>query len=552
MTQRFHFIVACEDDQEDILSSIESALPRLNEFIHHRIPTLNAPGLALGLTHRDNILYVGTYGLANQETGQPVTPETLFQIGSISKSFTSIALLQLQEQGLIDIDDPVAKHLPWFEIQSEHEPIRLRHLMSHTAGIITGSDETVSAFTEAWNLRFTKAAAPPGQTFHYSNSGYKVLGLVLEVMLKQSIGAILRERIIEPLGMDSTLPVISSAARSKLAVGYGPFFDDRPLPPGGLLAPATWLESDTADGSICSTAADMCKYIQVLLKGGQGLLSLENFSQMIKPAIQAGDGNHEEAYGLGLFVFPLDGQPVIGHSGGMVGYTADMLADIENGLGVIVLTNGPAEPEKISRYALRLLRATWEEKELPEIPPMLPAGIENPDDYAGRYYNHNQSFTLTTLDERLLLDCEAATVTLEPYGPDRFLVPHPDFQLFPLQFRRDGGQITEAAYGGERYLRDGVQGLSSIAYPVEWVVYPGHYRSHNPWLTNFRVVLRGDTLILLFPSGDEKTLNQLEPGLFRVGEDPRSPEFIRFDVVIAGKAMQAILSGGVYSRTFTY
>ena len=84
--------------------SIESALPRLNEFIERQTPTLNAPGIAIGLTHREHIVHVGVYGLANREAEQPVTAETLFQIGSISKSFTSIVLLQLPEQGLFDIN----------------------------------------------------------------------------------------------------------------------------------------------------------------------------------------------------------------------------------------------------------------------------------------------------------------------------------------------------------------------------------------------------------------------------------------------------------------
>ena len=111
--------------------------------------------------------------------------------------------------------------------------------------------------------------------------------------------------------------------------------------------------------------------------------------------------------------------------------------------------------------------------------------------------------------------------------------------------------ITGAGWGAERYVRDGVEAKAVLESPIEWDAYPGHYRSHNPWLTNFRVVSRAGSLVFIDPSGEEEPLHQLEPGLFRVGDDPRSPEFIRFDVVLDGKAMQAILSGGVYSRTFT-
>ena len=528
--------------------SIENAFQRLSEYIERQLPTLNATGIAIGLTYREQILHVGFYGLANRDAGHPVTSETLFQIGSISKSFTSIILLQLQEQGMLDINDPVTQYLPWFEIQSEYEPITLRHLMSHTAGIIMGSDETVSAYTEAWNLRHTKATAPPGEFFHYSNSGYKVLGLVLETLLEQDIVDILRERIFVPLGMDNTLPDIRTADRPRLAVGYSPFFDDRPLPSGGPLAPATWFESNTADGSICSTAENMCRYLQALLKHGKGLLTSQSFEQLIEPVISTDDGLHGEHYGLGLFTQQIDGQHVIGHSGGMVGFTANMLADLDSGLGVVVLTNGPAEAAKISRYALSLFRAAMNGDELPAFPE---DKVDKADDYAGIYRSAEKTFTLTSKEKRLYLDFETVTVPLSQFEPDRFIVSHPAFELFALRMERENDRVTEASWGAERYVREGAEEQAPFENPAAWDAYPGHYRSHNPWLSNFRVVLRKGSLVFIEPMGEDEMLHQLEPGLFRVGNDARSPEFIRFDVVLHGKAMQAILSGGVYNRTFT-
>ena len=531
--------------------SMDSAGQRLSEYIDRRLPMFNAPGLAIGITNRERILQMGVYGLANLDAKRPVKPNTLFQIGSISKSFASIILLQLQEQGLLDIDDPATKFIPWFEIQSEYEPITLRHLMSHTAGIIRGSDDTVSAYTEAWNLRFTKIAAPPGEMFHYSNNGYKVLGVILQTVLDQSMADILRERVLRPLGMNATLPVICTRDRARMAVGYSPFYDDRPFPIGGLLAPATWLESDAADGSICSTAEDMCRYIRALLNRCEGLLSPRSFDELIKPVITTDDGAHGEHYGLGLVTQQIDGHLVISHSGGMVGYSADMLADLDAGLGVIILTNGPAEPEKLSRQVLSLVRAALEENELPDFPPEIPARVEHANEYVGKYYCKDKSFSLTSKNERLYLDFESATVLLEPLGPDKFFVPHPAFELYPLQIKRENDNIIEAIHSEERYVRGGYQGETAYEYPIEWNAYPGHYRSHNPWLSNFRVVLRKGALVFVYPFGEEEPLHQIEPGLFRIGGDPRSPEFIRFDVIIEGKAMQAIFSGSSYSRAFT-
>ena len=447
--------------------SIESALLRLSAYIERQLPILNAPGIVIGITGCEQILHVSGFGLANTAAGQPVTPDSLFQIGSISKSFTSIALLQLQEQGLLDINDPVTKYLPWFEIQSEYEPITLHHLMSHTAGIITGSDETISAYTEAWNLRYTKATAPPGEMFHYSNSGYKVLGLVLQTLLGQSMADILRECILTPLGMDATLPVIRSDARSRLAVGYSPFFDDRPY-----LPVVCWRQlpgwNRIRPMARSARPLEICVSIfKLLLQHGNGLLTPNSFEQLIAPVIPTGDDIHGEHYGLGLSIQHINEHRVICHSGGMVGYTANMLADLDAELGVIVLTNGPAEPENISRYILKLVHAAWEGDELPELPLEIPEMVEQADDYAGQYHSDNKSFRLTSKNRRLYMGFEAATVLMEPHGPDRFFVPHPAFELFPLQMGRENGQITEAVYGGERFVRSPYRGQTSFEYPIE-------------------------------------------------------------------------------------
>ncbi|HSG45194.1 MAG TPA: serine hydrolase domain-containing protein [Anaerolineales bacterium] len=528
--------------------STESAVQRLSELIERQLSTLNAPGIAIGITHREQTLYADIFGLANLEAGLPVKPETLFQIGSISKSFTSIILLQLQEEGLLDIDEPVTKYLPWFEIQSKFPPITLRHLMSHTAGIIMGSDETPTALTETWNLRHTKATAAPGEMFHYSNSGYKALGLVLETILGQDISTILCERIFIPLGMSASQPDLCNANRYLQATGYAPYFDDRPLPPGGRLAPATWLESNTADGAICSNAEDMCRYLRMLLQNGNGQLSLESFEKLIHPVIATDDGLHGEQYGLGLYTMQLDGHNVIGHSGGMVGFAADMLADLDSGLGVIILANGLVELSKISHYALNLFNAALDGDELPGFEE---GRQENVKDYIGEYRCGNKTFSLTTDQSSIVLNFESVSVSLHSLTPDSFIVSHPNFEIFSLCMERDGDQIMGAGWGGDRYVRVGRENETPREHPAEWDAYPGHYRSHNPWLSNFRIVLRSNSLIFIHPMGEEEKLYQLDAGLFRIGDDPRSPEFIRFNLVMNGKAMQAILSGGAYSRTFT-
>jgi D-alanyl-D-alanine carboxypeptidase len=537
------------------LADYQDAIQKIDAFIKREMNTFNAPGISVGITNADQTLCVKSYGLANLDAAIPVNPQTLFQIGSISKSFTSIVLLQLQEQGLVDLSAPLTQYLPWFEISSENKPITLQHLMSHTAGIIMGSDATPCATSEVWDLRHTRATAPPGERFHYSNSGYKALGLVIEAVLGQDLGEILKQRVLDPLGMSESRSVITNQIRSLLAVGYESLYDDRPLPSGGALAPAPWFENATADGSISSNPGDMCLYLRCLLNEGAGLIKPESFQQMIAPLIPSEDGLHGQHYGLGLFTSQISGHRVIGHSGGMVGYTADLLADQDAKLGIVVLMNGPGNPEILSRHLLSLWIASQSGEEQP---PDFTADKTRTcaADYTGEYQCGKKSFTLVSRDNQLCL--MGADVILEPLKRDVYLVPHPDFELFQVRFGRsdqevegDPGQVVEAFHGPDWYVRSNYQGETNFDIPPVWLAFTGHYRAHNPWLTNFRVLIQKDHLILCHPQYGGEILHQTGEHSFRIGEDPLSPEFIHFELILNGRAMGANLSGSRYCRAFT-
>jgi D-alanyl-D-alanine carboxypeptidase len=253
------------------------------------IEATRQPGLALGVTDRDGTLAVRTYGLADVAARRPVTPETLFEIGSIGKSFTALLVMQLADAGDIDIEAPVARYLLWFSVpqRAGDPPIAIAHLLSHTAGIVAGVDATPEAAFQVWSPRETPATSAPGKRFHYSNLGYKALGLVLEAVAGEPYPDLLRRRILDPLGMSATEPAIANATRAQLAVGYEYLHDDRIGHPGAPLAPATWLQTDTADGSIASTPADMCAFVRLLLRGAEGsagrLVSERAFARMATP-----------------------------------------------------------------------------------------------------------------------------------------------------------------------------------------------------------------------------------------------------------------------------
>ena len=529
----------------------------LDRFIEERMTQANIPGMVVALTDREQLLRVSTYGFADIGTRTLVTPETLFEIGSISKSFTSMLLLQLQAEGRIDVHAPVARYLPWFEVQSAYEPITIHHLLSHTAGITSGVDFAPSSRYSTWTLRQTRAASAPGTHYHYSNVGYQALGYLLEELLQRPYAEILQERILTPLGMHATEPVFTHETRKRLAVGYEYFYDDRPNLPTSALAPATWLECGAGDGSIAATAADLAIYLRLLLNKGRGsqVLSEANYHLMTQRVIQVEENVY---YGYGLFTSERDGATVIGHTGGMVGYNSVLLADPERGLGAIVFINGPGNPFGIGNFALKLLRAAALEKELPASPALLTTlPMKDVADYAGIYHsgNNDKALVVTHENGQLLLEYRGETIPLAKLNasPDVFYTAHPAFALYPLRFVRDDGQVVELHHGSDWYAREHAPAPAPVAYSSQWEAYVGHYRSYNPWLSNFRIVLRKGILMFIYPSGEEKRLIALDnaSNTFRIGEEEYEPECIRFDTVVNQRALRANIAGGDYFRTFT-
>ena len=236
----------------------------------------------------------------------------------------------------------------------------------------------------------------------------------------------------------------------------------------------------------------------------------------------------------------------------MVGYYASILADLDNGLGVVVLTNGPGEPAEIARFALELLCAVCHDEELPQLPPTpVPTCIGSPADFAARYRSETGAFTLAVQGEQLIMVHGGDRLALEERGEDRFYVPHPDFAHFYLRFGREQGEVVEAFHGPDWYVNERYRGPTRFDFPAEWAAHPGHYRSHNPWHTNFRVILRKGKLFLVEPQGDEEVLVPLGDGVFRIGHDEHIPERLRFDNILSGRALRANLSGCDYYRTFT-
>ena len=531
-------------------AAVQPLFARLDEYIARHMREAGAPGMTLALANREGLIRVSTYGFADTKEKARVVPETMFEIGSISKSFVALALMQLRDEGKLDLNKPVVEYLPWLKINSKFEPVTTHHLLSHTAGL-PGAPLLLDALLhELWT------AYAPGKRFLYSNTGYNILGFLIEALDKRPFAEAMRARMLAPLGMTASAPVISNALRRQMAVGYEPLNESQMFAKGGSLAEAQWIEVDVAAGSIASTPADMAKYMRMLLNRGAlpkgRLVSERGFKFFTAPMIDAPFRGEPASYGYGVWVSDVAGHTRLRHTGGMVAFSSSIDLDLDAGVGAFASVNANLRgyrPVAVTKYAIELFNASLAGKPLPDAPapPPPPDEVKNAAEYAGVYTSPDgKKLELSAEGDKLILTHGGRKIALERAGADRFIVKHPDFDLFLLGFLREEQKVTVAYYGSDWYAGDRYTGPRSFRVPPEWVGLVGHYFNDSPWYGDTRIVLRQGTLFL-------DGLTPLVPrvdGKFGIG-DAETPDWIAFESMVDGRAMQLNYSGIIYRRMFT-
>lgn len=536
------------------------AFAELDKFIAAHMTDVGAPGLTLALANRDGLLRASGYGFADLKSGAKVKPDTLFEIGSISKSFVALALLQMRDEGKFDPAKPITTYLPWLKIDSKYGPITGHHLLSHTSGLPGGvSLELIGLDQTLWT------GFAPGEHFVYSNIGYNLLGMILEAIDRQPMATVLRRRVLEPLSMNSSDPVITNVARRRMAIGYAPMFGDRPFPLRGPLGEAAWMEFSEGAGSVASTATDMATYLTMLLNRGKvspkfhisrgrgadlPLISPEGFKLLVQPVIKAPFRGEDASYGYGLWVSEIEGRTQLRHTGGMVAFSSAMHVDVTSGIGAFASVNANLagyRPVVVAKYALDLLRATIDGKNLPTPPSTttVPELVPNATDFTGAFNSADGTrLVLSTEGGKLWLEIGNQRIALEGAGRDRFIVKHSDSDLFALEFRRDKDAVVEAFHGPRWFRNERYSGPTTFDYPKEWDAFSGHYRCDSPWFGSMRVFVRKGRLI-----AGGGTLVPLGESAFRAGADEWSPERLVFGPIINGHATRLRSSGVQFHRT---
>ncbi|WP_315728058.1 serine hydrolase domain-containing protein [Sphingosinicella rhizophila] len=343
-----------------------AAIAAIDRIVDQLIEGGATPGMVVGISVNGAPAFVRGYGSADLEDNIPVTDRTVFRIGSLTKQFTAAALLLLVEDGKVSVDDPLARYFPDFPRGDE---VTLRQLLTHTSGIhnytavkeyfptLGRQDLTTEEMVDYITKLDTLYDFDPGTGYNYSNSGYYLLGAIIEKVSGQPFAAFLKARLLVPLGLhdtavDDTSEIVPNRANGYSAVAGAP----------GKFTNATYIAMSAAGaaGAMRSTAHDLLAWEKALL-GGK-VLKPASLAMMLAPgklsngqssstAMKSSDGRAPFEYGFGILTDQdAAGRRMIGHGGAIQGFNAYIrtlpeenvaIAVLANGSGGAALSNGP-------------------------------------------------------------------------------------------------------------------------------------------------------------------------------------------------------------------
>lgn len=521
------------------------ALAAIRAFAPIAMERQGTPGLSVAITTRQGTVNVITLGYADAAAKTPVTPDTRFAIGSITKSMTALALMQLYDRGALDLQAPVRRYLPWFRIDSNGKPILMHQILSHTAGLPDDYSSQGAYLYDLVALAKARVLSAPGTAWAYSNDGYAAAGAILSALDRRGWVNSLQARVLDPIGMTASAPAFTPQALTRAATGYQWLYNDRPGSLHPALTPSPAIDFVDPAGSVLATPEDMARYMRFYLNGGRtangtALISQKAFARMtnadrLTDGKVAGDPEGEMAeapqmyrrYGFGLSIEDDGADRVIGHTGGISGYTACMQMNTTRGFGVVAMANlveAPLHPCAIVLYAMAVLQAQSQGRALPA-PPAAPdlRHVENAERYAGNYTSRDgKTFAITSAGGQVSLTDSSGTYAAYPRGDDTFWVNSPNFERFELAFGRDkNGHVVECNYGSQWFTNPQYAGPRTFAYPAAWNDLAGRYENEflgQPYVT--RVVIVKNRLTL---DGTD-TLAPLANGTFSLGSS-----IVRFD-----------------------
>ena len=319
----------------------------LERFVGEVMDTFAVPGVAVGVTRNGALAYAGAFGVRNIETGEPMRPEYIFHLASVSKPFVATAIMQLVERGAMSVDAPVTDYLPYFKLSgTEYARITIRQMLNHTSGMPDVEDYEWDRpqFDEDAAERYVRSLeneamiAAPGELWRYSNMAFDTLGDVIAKVSGQSFESYVKENILDPLGMTASTflqPDVPEELRTTPHVGRGEPIVSGHYPYNRRHAPSSTLNS---------SVVEMANWALVNLNrgelNGRRILSEESYDELWTPTVETNDG----AVGLSWFLSEHRGRTRIYHGGSDTGYRSHFVILPEEDLGLIIASNYSGAP----------------------------------------------------------------------------------------------------------------------------------------------------------------------------------------------------------------
>jgi D-alanyl-D-alanine carboxypeptidase len=550
-------------DLTDISNQMHDWCDRIQPLVDEYLSVSGAPGIALAMVHSSGHTEFFCRGVEAIGATKAVSSQTLFQIGSITKSLIAIALLRAGEQKRCAISDLLHEHLCWLDLPAAKH-ITLEMLLTHTSGLCTGTSYAIESRVEAYNAVLAlgnidgKFRAKP---YYYSNIGYNLLGYVLEAIYQQPLSEVLANEVFSPLAMHDSRGAITAPNQAVTAQGHRSINDNGPRLRADPLVAAEWEIDSAGAGCVISNAVDMSRFVAMLLRRGmmpgtESFVAENTYGSYIQTRIEV-ERKGINGYGLGLFVTKDKTRDWISHTGGMIGFRTCMIADLKNEFGLVMLTNLGIDQRSMVgwEFASRAMSAL----------PMKLVGesvgtrrlllVPESDACIGEYFESTRSEASSTWRvfannaNDLQLSIGGAALDLEWFADDRFAINDATLRPFELRFiRNDSNDIIGIQHGERMLCKLKAYGSSQAIERVEPIAsqmrFVGTYRARNPWHPILKVVV--------FCGQLEAHISDFVAPLVSLGSDQfnlsGTPETLQFSMPMAGRFAIANLSGCPFFR----
>ena len=520
------------------------ALAAIQAYGLAELDATGLPGMTISLAATDGFAATLSLGWADLTTRQPVSPDQLFEIGSISKSLTAFWLHGAADKGRVDLGAPVSRYLP--DLPLPAEPITLQQLLNHVGGL----PDDVPFFSTVPGGRLWTGFAP-GARFSYSNIGYDLLGLVVDRIAGRPLPQVLADEVLGPLGMVDAVGHIRTADRPRYATGYQPLLNDRPALTRTALKEGPWTEEDGAAGAVAASAAAMIGYLRYVIQLGQGkggpLMSDRAAAALLAAEVAAPAFGARARYASGLATQTIEGRRLLHHTGGMLMFSSSFHVDAAAGVGAFASVNGHLQdyrPRRVTSYAVAALRAARAGRPAPALPDPTMLRIRDPRRFAGRWQAADgEGLDLLPTPGGLALVADGERGRLEAISDRSLATDLPSRSLHQLDFEPARGTPTRLWWGSTMFTR-GRAPADLPPTPAALRALEGSYVARDPWGASLLVFARGDRL-WAEPLGE---VVERPGGYWSVPDDKGGVDRLWFEAPIAGRPSRVNFNGFLAER----